>query len=113
MIRAAILAFATCLASSAPEAASFDCGKAETPDEKVICEDRSLNDLDVETAVRFEILKELLPMGNRAKLLEDQEVWLKERHTCQADLSCLRSAYTTRLKILRGVFSEFAKQGPL
>ncbi|WP_147046055.1 lysozyme inhibitor LprI family protein [Methylobacterium gnaphalii] len=93
-------------------AASFSCEKAETADEKAICATPTLNDRDVELAVRFEILKDLLAMGNRAQLQDDQETWLKERRTCAADIACLRQAYETRLKVLRGVFSEFAKQGP-
>lgn len=94
------------------QAASFPCAKAETPDEKAICATLSLNDLDVEMAVRFEILKDLLAMGNRGQLQDDQEIWLKERQTCGGDVACLQQAYQSRLKILRGVLAEFAKQGP-
>ncbi len=94
-------------------AASFPCEKAREPDETVICAERPLNDLDVEMAVRFEILKDLLAMGNRAKLQEDQETWLAERRACAADTACLRAAYAARLKTLRGLLAEFAKQGPL
>lgn len=99
-------------ASPAAQAASFPCDKAETPDERAVCATLSLNDADVEMAVRFEILKSVLPMGGQSKLRDDQEDWLKERRTCGADTACLRAAYDGRLKILRGVLSEFAKQGP-
>ncbi|CAO4163165.1 lysozyme inhibitor LprI family protein [Methylorubrum populi] len=99
------------LAASPATAASFSCAKAETPDEKTICDTRALNDLDVEMAVRFDILKDLLPMGNRTKMQEDQEAWLKDRRACGTDVACLTAAYEGRLKILRGVLSEFAKQG--
>lgn len=113
-IRTALLAalFASGLAGSA-EAASFPCEKAELPDEKAVCAHLPLNDLDVEMATRFEILRGMLPMGGNAKLREDQEAWLKERRTCEADLGCLKQAYEGRLKTLRAVFAEFAKQGPL
>ena len=94
------------------QAASFPCGKAEAPDETAVCAHLDLNDLDVEMATRFDILKDVLPMGGRGKLRDDQEDWLKERGACGADLACLRGAYATRLKVLRGVLSEFAKQGP-
>ena len=93
-------------------AASFACAKAEAPDETAICRTLALNDLDVEMAVRFAILKDLLPMGNRSRLQDDQEAWLSERRACTADVACLTQAYETRLTVLRGVFSEFAKQGP-
>ena len=111
--RVPTLALALALgATGAAHAASFPCDKAERPDEKAICATLALNDLDVEMAVRFGILKDLLAMGNRGQLQDDQETWLKERQTCGADVACLRGAYETRLKVLRGVFSEFAKQGP-
>ena len=106
------LSLALSLAAASPAAAaSFPCAKAETPDEKTICDTRSLNDLDVEMAVRFDILKDLLPMGNRTKMQEDQEAWLKDRRACGTDVACLTAAYEGRLKILRAVLSEFAKQG--
>uniref|UniRef100_UPI0035C9A28A lysozyme inhibitor LprI family protein n=1 Tax=uncultured Methylobacterium sp. TaxID=157278 RepID=UPI0035C9A28A len=67
---------------------------------------------DVEMATRFEILKDVLPMGGRSKLREDQETWLAERRTCGADAACLKGIYDARLKVLRAVQSEFSKQGP-
>ncbi|WP_336488671.1 lysozyme inhibitor LprI family protein [Methylobacterium nigriterrae] len=100
------------LGAGPARAASFPCEKAEAPDEQAVCANRSLNDLDVEMAVRFEILKDLLPMGGRGKLRDDQEAWLAERRACGADAACLCQAYEARLKVLRAVFSEFAKQGP-
>jgi len=93
-------------------AASFPCDKAGAPDEKAICAHLPLNDRDVEMATRFEILKAVLPMGGQAKLRDDQEAWLKERRGCGGDVDCLGAAYDARLKVLRGVLSEFAKQGP-
>lgn len=101
------------LASAPASAASFPCEKAETPDEKAICAHLPLNDLDVEMATRFEILRAMLPMGGNAKLREDQEAWLTERRACAGDVACLKQSYEARLKVLRAVFSEFAKQGPL
>ncbi len=101
------------LGANAPaDAASFPCDKAAAADEKAICAHLSLNDRDVETATRFEILKAVLPMGGQGKLREDQEAWLEERRTCGADVGCLTAAYDGRLKVLRGVLAEFAKQGP-
>lgn len=106
------LALLLVLAGSSAEAASFSCDKAEAPDEKAICAHLPLNDRDVEMATRFEILKAVLPMGGQTKLREDQEAWLAERRACGAEVECLRSTYDGRLKVLRGVLSEFAKQGP-
>jgi uncharacterized protein len=101
----------TALAGPA-RAASFPCAKAAAPDETAICAHLPLNDRDVEMATRFEILKSVLPMGGQAKLRDDQETWLAERRACGADVACLTAAYDARLKVLRGVLAEFAKQGP-
>jgi uncharacterized protein len=51
-------------------AASFDCSKAETADEKAVCADRQLNDEDVEMAVLYTQLKPLL--GIRAPNTEQR-----------------------------------------
>lgn len=111
MLRRLLLTLPLLAAPLAAEAASFACDKAQSADETAICAERSLNDLDVEMAVRFGILKDVLAMGNRAKLQEDQEAWLAERRTCAADIACLRNAYEVRLTVLRGVLAEFTKQG--
>ena len=104
---------AALLALGAPaRAASFPCDAAKTADEAAVCATLALNDRDVEMATRFEILKDLLPMGGRDKLREDQESWLAERRTCGADTACLKGVYDGRLKVLRAVQSEFSKQGP-
>ncbi|MCJ2061205.1 hypothetical protein MKK63_00520 [Methylobacterium sp. J-088] len=108
----AVLALATLTFGSYAHAASFPCDKAEAPDEKAICTHLPLNDRDIEMATRFEILKAVLPMGGQGKLRDDQEAWLQERRTCGADVACLTAAYDARLKVLRAVLSEFAKQGP-
>jgi uncharacterized protein len=101
------------LGANAPaDAASSPGDTAAAADEKAICAHLPLNDRDVETATRFEILKAVLPMGGQGKLREDQEAWLEERRTCGADVACLTAAYDGRLKVLRGVLAEFAKQGP-
>ncbi len=111
MLRPLLSILALLVAAPAAQAASFPCDKAQAPDETTICAERTLNDLDVEMAVRFGILKDVLAMGNRAKLQEDQEAWLAERRTCAADVACLRNAYEARLTVLRGVLAEFTKQG--
>ncbi|WP_312222693.1 lysozyme inhibitor LprI family protein [Rhizobium rhizoryzae] len=91
-------------------AASFDCTKSElAADEKTICEDRALNDLDVKMATTFEILTGLMPMGNRDLVRDEQATWLKKRTTCGSDAACLRSAYEERLKQLNEAYKELIK----
>jgi uncharacterized protein len=49
-------------------AASFDCAKARTADEKAICANCALNDKDVKMSVLYDINKRTLAMGGRGAL---------------------------------------------
>ena len=93
-------------------AASFDCAKAETADEKAVCADRALNDEDVEMAVLYFQLKPLLGMGARGDLDDEQVAWLKRRASCGDDRTCLSKAYQERVRQLRGGFEALAKRSP-
>ncbi|MBX4956499.1 lysozyme inhibitor LprI family protein [Rhizobium lentis] len=93
----AILVFTTDLAWSA----SFDCDAKELkPDEKVICDNRALNDADVKMVTTFELLSGLLAMGSRGTLQDEQTAWLKKRQECGADAACIEAAYDERMKQL-------------
>ena len=94
-------------------AASFDCAKAETADEKVVCADRALNDEDVEMSVLYSQLNPLLGMGARGDLDDEQIAWLKRRASCGDDRACLSKAYQDRIRQLRSGFEALAKRGPL
>jgi uncharacterized protein len=109
---AAVLTLLLTAAGQPGWAASFDCAKAETADEKAICADRALNDEDVEMAVLYSQLKPLLGMGARSDLDDEQVAWLKRRAGCSEDRACLRKAYQDRVRQLRGGFEALAKRGP-
>ena len=94
------------------QAASFDCAKAESADEKAICADRTLDDADVEMAVLYTQLKPLLAVSTQENLEGAQVAWLKRRTACGGDRACLSKAYADRLGQLRGAFEELAKRGP-
>lgn len=86
-------------------AASFDCEKPElAADETAICANRDLNDMDVKMVTTFELITGLLPMGNRGVVQDEQVAWLSKRQACNADLACLRAAYTERLAQLKTVY---------
>ena len=101
ILSAAICATLLALAPEGARAASFNCDAKELqPDEKVICEDRSLNDADVKMVTTFELLSGLLAMGARGTLQDEQTAWLKKRQACGADAACIGTAYQDRLKQL-------------
>jgi uncharacterized protein len=108
----AVLALLLAAEWQSAEAASFDCAKAETPDEKAVCADRALNDQDVEMSVLYTQLKPLLGMGARGDMEDAQVAWLKRRESCGGDRACLGKAYEERVLQLRGGFEALAKRGP-
>jgi uncharacterized protein len=113
--KAFCLAVVSILLTTGPQpiqAASFDCAKAQTADEKAVCADRALNDHDVEMSVLYTQLKPLLGMGSRGDMEDAQVAWLKRREGCGSDRSCLSKAYEERLLQLRGGFEALAKRGP-
>jgi uncharacterized protein len=95
------LALPLICAVTAAQAASFNCDAAELKaDEKVICDTRALNDMDVKMATTFKLLSGLLAMGSRGNLQDEQTEWLKQRQECGADAGCIKAAYENRLKML-------------
>lgn len=78
-------------ASASP---SFDCRKATTAVEKLICSNPELSKLDVSLA---ETYKEAVSKDRSIR--DDQRAWNAEKNKC-ADLDCLKSAYEDRISEL-------------
>lgn len=76
------------------QAASFDCGKAASKVEKLICADAELSKLDDELNA---VYKTALQDGMQADTVKQaQKRWMKERNDC-ADAGCVKRAYEERL----------------
>lgn len=91
-------------------AASFDCERMDlAADERAICDNRALNDLDVKMATSFELIAGLLAMGNRGELQDQQSAWLKKRQACEGDTDCLRNAYDERMKQLEDTYNNLER----
>lgn len=100
----------TAISSFPASAASFDCERTDlAPDEKVICDTRTLNDADVKMVTTFDILTSLLAMGNRDALKDEQSQWLKKRQACGADAACLTAAYAERMKQLNQAYEGLSR----
>ncbi len=95
----------TPLASTA-RAASFDCARARSTDERAICGNRVLEDRDVELSVLYGLIQKLVPMGSRDAIRREQAQWLAGRGRCGADVPCLRRAYDRRIAALRATIDE-------
>lgn len=86
--------------------ASFDCAKAGTRVEKMICSDAALAELDTTLAARYE---SVLQMGDdKTYWKQDQRKWVKERNQCQQP-SCLAHSYNVRIQDLEQVLQYLNK----
>ena len=80
--------------SSVPIIASFDCRKASTLPERLVCSDHELAELDRRMASLYRDLRQLT--NNREGLSSDQISWLKQVRDQCMDVECLKRAYHSR-----------------
>lgn len=80
------------------QAASFDCGKAASEVEKIICSNDELSRLDESLSKAY--LQALNRPDIKMQTIESQRQWLKkERNACKNG-ECIKNAYETRIKEL-------------
>lgn len=97
--RGAIVAVACGLAAGlagAPgstAAASFDCARAGTPDEKTVCADPALSRADETVAKLYSNALAQLKGDDRDAAVAAQRAWLAARKLCAADVPCLTAIY--------------------
>lgn len=95
--------FCWMLSVTIASAASFDCGRASTKVEKLICANAELSKLDDDMGKAYlqamdRIRKSNDQSGLRQRFVKSQRQWLKnERDVCQ-DAACVRTSYEGRLK---------------
>ncbi|MDC9592926.1 lysozyme inhibitor LprI family protein [Xenorhabdus sp. IM139775] len=89
--------------------ASFDCAKAKAPDEKAICSNPKLNDLDVELSVKYHFLRGLFAMGVSGEMYDNQNAWLKQRQKCKGSTTCLLQSYRQRIQQLDTLYNSIEK----
>ena len=96
------------IAGAAPAgAASFDCNKAATADEKAICASFVLSDLDTQMATLYGVRMEIpMLMGARGAAQDEQRAWLSQRHQCGGDVACIVQAYQVRIAELKQTIAD-------
>ena len=78
--------------------ASFDCAKAKTKIDKLVCGDPKLSELDEKLSGLYKKALDLSPVPEDSK--DQQRDWVKgSRNTCK-DAACLEEAYTSRISEL-------------
>ena len=88
-------------------AATFDCDKASTSVEKVICSDTRLTNLDDQLGRQYKDV--LAASSNGGALKAEQKAWLSSRNQCK-DSDCIMKAYDDRIRVLNAM-SAPAKSG--
>jgi uncharacterized protein YecT (DUF1311 family) len=84
---------------------SFDCARARAWDERVICAQADLGELDRRIATAFRALSERAAPPERTRLQAEQRAWLAERRACEAPVareaqSCVRRVMRARARDL-------------
>jgi len=82
-------------------AASFDCSKAGTDVEHLICDNEMLSQLDEQLSDLYK--QALKDESSKAELKKNQIAWLKNRNKCK-DKLCLSGAYRRKIGSLSEVF---------
>jgi uncharacterized protein len=96
MMRTVAIALLLSGVASTASAQSFDCQKAQTPIEKMICADAGLRELD-EYLGRYYAAGRAELEGAASCLQADQAQWLKSARNACSTTACLKTAYLNRL----------------
>jgi len=80
-------------------AAGFNCEKASSPVEKMICSDNELSGLDSDMAVTYKDAAK--KAADSLPLNIDQKLWLKNTRNACKDAACLKKAYQKRISTLK------------
>lgn len=87
-------------AESTPVQPSFDCNKASTKVEKLICSSSEVAAADVQLS---QLYKQLVVNSPAAEaIIADQKVWMKSVRGACVDVQCLALAYQLRIQQLAG-----------
>lgn len=85
------------VAATASAAPSFDCSKASTKVEKMICDDSQLADADAKLSDAYSAA--LKAATDKVEVKHKQIAWVKQRNAC-SDVVCVQQAYDQRLEEL-------------
>ncbi|WP_226978006.1 lysozyme inhibitor LprI family protein, partial [Xanthomonas sp. LMG 12461] len=91
-------------------AVSFDCSKATTAVERLLCTDKRLDATEEWLALRYAALRDVVPAAQRPGVRNAQRDWLAQRQSCLAETdpgACLKQRMEARVRALD---AEFAPQ---
>jgi uncharacterized protein len=83
---------------------SFNCAKASSEVEKMVCGDAELADLDRSLASLYGTLLKNTPAGEQKRLKAEQRGWIKGRDDCwksDDERACVANEYRARINELK------------
>lgn len=89
------------VAVSAPPAEirpSFNCEKASTNSEKLVCSDAELASLDVSLSKTYK--EYIANSSDKAATKKEQVAWIKSLNSSCSDVGCLKAAYQNRISVM-------------
>lgn len=89
-------------------AASFDCSKASTDVEKLICSNNELSRMDDDVSLLYAQARSLL--YDKELLKKDQIRWIKETRSCNLDYACIYAKYVERREQLSLMISTVSSK---
>jgi uncharacterized protein len=110
MIRPLVFFTALALMTLPLQAASFDCDKAESPDEIAVCGNLELSALDSEMGGLWYAYSQVpMLMGSNGARHDEAEAFLESRAACGNDVACLTDLYDARIETLESHISDQMK----
>lgn len=100
MNKLVLIVFGWCVLGMPAQAASFDCAKADTNTEKLICENPVISKLDDELGKAYQEALSKANEEQKQRLVAEQKHWLKQTRNICTDESCFKQAYSSRLTVL-------------
>lgn len=89
------------IALTSAQATSFDCAKAASGVEKLICGSAKLSELDDALDKAYKEGRTNSSHDEAKRLVSDQRQWLKESRNSCNDTACLEQAYLSRIKTIK------------
>jgi uncharacterized protein len=90
----------------------LDCTKARSVTEKAICGNYALGQAEARMATLYEWTTQLVAMGQRGDIQDDQHTFIREREQCKAEMACLLGMYDRRIDKLMLVMDAIKAKGP-
>jgi uncharacterized protein len=91
------------IASSAAWAASFQCDKARTHVEELVCATESVSVLDSRLGRAYALVIHDTNANQRPGVIAEQRAWIETVRDRCTDVQCLTTAYMSRLQVLTAI----------